>query len=180
MVNKMKKILTVMLVSMVTIVLTSCTPKLTDIDDYETYINEIYGADEFMPNLKDLPSYENVDVYYYDRSSKSITLSIKFSSENYEDAKETILNQHSFLDGPLQDDTGFYYIPKPEFSYSGYQIKVVEDEDFSYPEKFGMIGYSDDYNRICFLFFYDRSLNELGSGYEMDEFAEDHFMFLED
>jgi hypothetical protein len=133
-----------------------------------------------MPNLKDLPSYENVNVYYKDRSSKSITLSIEFSSENYEEAKETILNQYSFLSGPLQDDTGFYYIPEHEFSYSSYHIKVVFDEDFLYPEKFGMIGYSDDYNRICFLFFYDRSLNELGSGYEMDEFAEDHFTFLED
>jgi len=152
-------------------------PLLTDVSDYEIYVDEVYNADTFMPDLDVLPNYEDVEVYYDNRASKSITLSVIYSNEDYESAKESIINMYSFLDGPIKDETGFYYIPSHEFDYKSYQIKVVDNEDFSYPEQFGMIGFSDDYNRICFLFFYDRSLNSLGNSYTIEDFLKDNFEF---
>jgi hypothetical protein len=141
------------------------------------YIDDMFRASEFMPNIDDYSSSDNLEVYYFDGWSQSFTFSIAYNSEEYEIAKENILAKYTFLDEPLKSESGFYYIPDNEFEFDSYHIKVVYDESFRYPEQFGMIAFSDQYKRISYLYFYNRSNNELGDGYEMEEFVENNFIF---
>jgi hypothetical protein len=72
----------------------------------------------------------------------------------------------------------FYLIPEVEFQYQSFTIKVVSDDDFEYPEQFGMLGYSDSSYQITFLFFYDLSLDRLSdSPGRMTRFIESEFFF---
>ena len=132
-----------------------------------------------MPVLSSLPAYQAYEVYYLDRLGQSINLVVTFSSETYETSKETILQSHVFLDEPLME-SDFYLIPETEFEYESFTIKVVDDEDFNYPEQFGMIGYSDTKHQISFLFFLDDSLNRLGDEYSLQDFIKKEFWFPEE
>jgi hypothetical protein len=162
-----------------TFILSSCSLAHTDINEYDIYIDEVENAGIFMPELDGLPDYESLEIYYDDGSSKSITLILQYSQDDYENAKESILNKYKFLSVPvMRDDVSL--IPSPEFEYGSYIISVVNNEEFSYPENFGMIGYLDDYYRVCFLFFYDRSLNSIDYGYTMEEFVRDNFELQEE
>lgn len=159
---------------MVSYFLDTHPPLLTDIKKYDEYVDEVYNADAFMPNLDDLPDYENTELYYDNRASKSISISITYKDESYESAKETILNMYSFLAAPIEGN-GYYKIPNHEFYLKTYHIKVVDNDTFSYPSNFGMIGYSDEYSTITFLFFYDRSRGQIS--YDMADFIEENFKF---
>jgi hypothetical protein len=185
MVNKMSKkvigiifvslLLCVLIISMmVSYFLDINPPLLTDINKYNEYVDEIYNADAFMPSLDNLPDYASLEVYYDNGDSKSISLSITYDESSYESSKETILNWYSFLETPIEGN-GYYKIPNNDFHLKTYHIQVVNNDDFSYPSNFGMIGYSDDYNTITFLFFYDRSRGQIS--YDMADFVDENFKF---
>lgn len=160
--------------------LVACGKVFTNVDDYSDYVDSIDGADSFMPSLDELPEYLSIEVYYYEHLGQSINLLLTFSDENYESAKEAILNSIDFLEQPLMQDD-FYLIPEVEFEYLGYIIKVVDNVNFKYPEQFGMLGYSDEKVQISFMFFYDDSLNQISNSKDrMIRFVESEFKFPED
>jgi hypothetical protein len=171
----LKKIYSVIFVTILIIVLSSCKRVYSDIDKYENYINSIPGAQDFMPSLDQLLTYERHAVFYVETSSKSLNLIVYYSPDEYQDAKDIFLNSYEFLEEPLME-YNYYTIPEVEIFYNGYVIKVVKDENFNYPEQFGMFGYSDINHSISFMFFYDRSLNRLES-YSLSDLIKYDFVF---
>ncbi len=158
------------------LILTSCEKVYNDMDDYEYYVDSIPGAGEYMPTLDDLPTYSESTVFFVESSGKSLNLIIKYSMDDYEDAKNNFLSAYEFLKEPLVGND-YYIIPEVEVTYNDYVIKVVDDDNFEYPEAFGLLGYSDVNYTISFMFFYDESLNSLGNSYSMQDFIEDSFKF---
>ncbi|MCF7924243.1 MAG: hypothetical protein K9L64_03945 [Candidatus Izimaplasma sp.] len=156
-----------------------CGSVYTDTSSYQVYIDKIPKSNTFMPDLATLPQYQSINVYYYERLGQSINLIVTYSSESYQSARDTLLSSYVFLKEPLTE-LDFYLIPEVEFQYQSFTIKVVNDDDFEYPEQFGMLGYSDSNFQLSFMFFYDDSLNELGNGYSMQEFLEKEFIFPQD
>lgn len=165
-----------MIILLLIIVLSSCEKVYSDIDKYDDYVESIPGADEYMPKLTDLPIYTVFEVFYVENSGKSINLNIKYDTQDYEEAKTTILERYDFLDEPLMGN-GYSIIPEVEILFENYVIKVVYDESFIYPEAFGLLGYSDVDFTISFMFFYDESMNSLGNSYSMEDLIEDSFRF---
>jgi|GEM_PF-2212215 len=165
-----------MIILLLIIVLSSCEKVYSDIDKYDDYVESIPGANEYMPKLTDLPIYIGYEVFYVENSGKSINLNIKYDTQDYEEAKTTILDRYDFLDEPLMGN-GYSIIPEVEILYENYVIKVIYDESFKYPEAFGLLGYSDVDSTISFMFFYDESMNSLGNSYSMEDLIEDSFRF---
>jgi len=160
------------------LVLSGCGQVYTNTDDYQEYIDSIPESNTFMPDLFEIVDSQSIEIYYCERLGQSINLVITFSNETYETAKETVLGSYVFLEAPLMEND-YYLIPATEFEYESFTIKVVDDEDFDYPEQFGMIGYSDTKGQISYMFFFDDSLNRLGDGYSMPEFLDKEFRFPE-
>lgn len=158
------------------LVITGCGQVYTNMDDYQEYLDSIPGSNAFMPVLTDIPVYHTCEIFYYERLGQSINLVITYSNETYETAKETVLRSYLFLQTPLMEND-YYLIPEMEFEYESFTIKVVDDDNFDYPEQFGMIGYSDTHHQISFLFFFDDSLNRLGEGYSMQDLLRKDFRF---
>lgn len=154
-----------------------CGHEYTNIDKYQDYIDKIPGSDVFMPNISELPEYLSIDVFYYENTSQSINLIITYSAEAYESAVTIINGMYEFLNEPLMQHD-YYLIPEVEFEYQSFLIKVVSDDNFDYPEKFGMLCFSDTNYQISFLFFYDIHLHELsGRAGRMERFVTNEFRF---
>lgn len=165
-----------MIILLLIIILSSCEKVYNDNYKYDDYVKSIPGAEEFMPNLTDLPIFTGYEVFYVENSGKSINLNIKYDTQDYEEAKTTILDTYDFLDEPLMGN-GYSIIPEVEILYENYVIKVVYDVNFQYPEAFGLLGYSDLDSTISFMFFYDESMNSLGNSYSMKDLIQDSFRF---
>lgn len=174
-----KKAIMISVVFFLSISLFGCGQVYTDTNDYQEYISLVPKANTFMPEIDNLPEYQSISVYYYERLGQSINLIVTYSEESYESALDSILNSYTYLEEPLTK-MDFYLIPEVEFQYQSFTIKVVSDDEFEYPEQFGMIGYSDSKFQLSFLFFYDESLDRLGDGYTMEEFLEKEFFFPKD
>lgn len=174
-----RKTILISVIFILSISLFGCGKVYTNTDDYQEYINQVPKANIFMPDFDTLPEYQSISVYYYERLGQSINLIVTYSAESYESARDTIFGSYVYLEEPLTE-MDFYRIPEVEFQYQSFTIMVVSDEDFEYPEQFGMLGYSDSKFQLSFMFFYDESLNELGNGYTMQEFIEKEFFFPKD
>ncbi len=162
--------------------LVACSGKLdTNIDEYLVYVNKVPKSDSFMPKLLDLPPYQFAEVLFFENydSGKSINLVITYSEDEYAFAKDSISSKLVFLEDPLME-YDYYIVPQVEFEYNGFVIKVVSDDNFDYPEQFGMLGYSDVKFQISFLFFFNSTLHQLSNTPErMTRFIEGEFRFPE-
>ena len=175
-----KKTLLISVISLLSLTLFGCGSVYTDAKEYQDYIDKIPKADIYMPDLTTLPEYQSINVYYYERLGQSINLIITYSAESYKSARDTVFGSYGYLEEPLTE-MDFYRIPEVEFEYQSFTIKVVSDDDFDYPEQFGMLGYSDSSYQITFLFFYDLSLDRLSdSPGRMTRFIESEFFFPKD
>lgn len=174
-----RKLLLLSLIFFLLISIYGCRKVYSDIGDYQYYIEKIPKSNIFMPDLTILPEYQSISVYYYERLGQSINLIITYSSESYLSARDELLSSYIYLEEPLTK-MDFFLIPEVEFQYQSFTIKVVSDDEFEYPEQFGMIGFSDTCYQITFLFFFDESLDRLGDGYTMEEFLEQEFFFPQD
>ncbi len=174
-----RKTILISVIFFLSISLFGCGQVYNDTNDYQEYVNQVPKANTFMPDFDNLPDYQSISVYYYEHLGQSINLIVTYSEASYESARDTIFGLYVFLEEPLTE-MDFYLIPEVEFQYNSFTIKVVSDDDFNYPEQFGMLGCSDSKFQLSFMFFYDESLNELGNGYTMQEFLEKEFYFPEE
>lgn len=151
-----KKSLPILLCSL--FLLSSCDKLYTDIEKYDEYLDKLVKADTFMPKLDTLSNYESIDLYFlYDNIILvgSINLKLSYSNEYYEEEKNKVLNLYQFLTTPIKENSTskYYIIPEVSFDYNEYHIQVVEDENYDYNRYFGMIGYSDSLQEICYLYY---------------------------
>lgn len=172
-----RKAILISVIFFLSIFLFGCGQVYNDTNDYQEYIDQVPKANIFMPEFDALPEYQSISVYYYEHLGQSINLIVTYSAESYESARDTIFDSFVYLEEPLKK-MDFYLIPEVEFQYLSFTIKVVSNDDFEYPEQFGMIGYSDSSYQIAFLFFYDLSLDRLSdSSGRMSRFIESEFFF---
>lgn len=178
-----KKVLSLISIVIYAFVLLACSGKLyTNSDEYLGYIDQVPGSDSFMPNLLDLPPYQFAEVLLFENydSGKSINLVITYSEDEYAFAKDSISSKLVFLEDPLME-YDYYIVPQVEFEYKGFVIKVVSDDNFDYPEQFGMLGYSDAKFQISFLFFFNSTLHQLSNRSDrMTLFMSSDFRFPEE
>ncbi len=135
-----------------------------EIDKYDNCIEKLDYASDFLPDLDSFDVVENTQFYCSSYSSdiNTLTLIMQYNSEDYMFAKERVIEDYDFLDAPIYNKDRVL-IQEHEFEYKGFIIKVVDDENFSYPEHFGMIVYADSKNQIVSLYHSDKTVNQIGS-----------------
>lgn len=169
----LKKLISVLLSIVLVFLSSGCGKVYTNISEYSDYVDQVPGADAFMPVIDELPAFQSTEIYYFEDLGQSLNLIVAYDEDNYETAKNAILAGFDFLSEPVLHD-GHYHVSDVEFEFSDFLIKVVEDSDFDYPKEFGMVGYSDLKKQVAFLFFYDDDLGRVG---KMEEFVKNEFKF---
>lgn len=146
-----------------------------------------YAAD-VLPNLDDLPKYEDIYYQYYIDSSywvtESMLLVVTYSQNTYLDEKEELNNTFTFLGHVVKDDDNEdFLIPEYIFQINEYEFRVIDEDQstyMEYPKFFGMIATSDKNNTIAYLYFYDQDLDIIGRENEenpMQDFVERYFQY---
>ena len=151
---------------------------LSNEENYNQYVDEIVDAEIFMPILTELGAYVFIDVYYYESKfifvSQSINLIVTYSEDEYFINKSNIEDKYSFLTEPIVIDKDSYRIPETEVTVNGFFIKVVNNDLFSYPHKFGLIGFSDSTFQISYMFYYNKDHSLISN---MSDFIDAKFVF---
>lgn len=180
----MKKVFLFILALVNVLYLPSCVITDNDIDNYYDDVKNYY-AGSFMPDLKTMSGYTEAE--YYSRKDNnifpeySLQLIVRYEEDNFIKEKERLEDAYMYLDEPrkLYDDN-CYTIPVESFSISGYNFKIVNSADDSFPKRFGMIGISDEKYEIAYLWVYCPDLDYICESdddrYEkMLEFVTTHF-----
>lgn len=149
-------------------------------------------AKDIMPNLDDLPKYENIAYKYTHKSiilfqSDSVALVVKYDDKTYKSEKDKLAKKYTFLDHKItfNGSESEYIIPEYEFSVNSYTFKVVDEDvngkgNTQFPKSFGMIGTSEKKNSIAYLYFYDTDLDLIGEKNDknpMDDFVKHYFNY---
>ncbi len=185
-----KKYLIVMIIAFI-LCITGCSNSSSKIDKYLNTGKTIdSNAKDIMPELEDLPEYEDIKYRYTHKSllifeSDSVALIVKYDDNTFESEKKKIDEQYTFLDKKIKSsfDESKYYIPEYEFSLRSYDFKVVDKNDTSnteFPKSFGIIGVSEDKKSIAYLYFYDSDLDYIGDEDEknpMANFIREYFKY---
>ncbi len=146
--------------------MTGCDKSSANIEKYLNSGTTIdTNAKDIMPNLDDLPKYENIAYKYTHKTmflfeSDSVALIVKYDDKTYESEKDKLEENYTFLEDKVKD-----IIPEYEFSINSYTFKVVADHEKSkteFPKSFGMIGTSEEKKSIAYLYFYDFDLDYIG------------------
>jgi hypothetical protein len=137
-----------------------------DISHYDEDILEISNAANFMPDLDSLSGYTEIEYTYKVKCystfvgfcSDGFALFVTYDDDQYETAKQEALSTYTFLEEPVLRSQDTYELPITEFSYRGYTMKVVPDEDyidFCACKSFMLLGFNDEEHKIAYLYFYD-------------------------
>lgn len=152
----------------VVLLLTGCGKTSKDIDEYlntgTAMDTEAKGM--MMPSLEALPAYKSIDYRHTQKTmflfvANSVVLVVEYDEQTYDSEKGKLAQAYTFSN----PDTTSEIIdgasrPNDEFSLNSYVFRVVEGNDF--PKSFGIIGTSDEQQRIAYLYFYDSDLDEIG------------------
>lgn len=151
---------------------------LSNIDDYDEYISEVNGAETFMPLISEIGLYESIHVYFYTVDfvfvSQSLNLIVTYNENDYLEIKNGMDAKYKFIKEPIIIGKDTYIIPTVDTTVNGFYIRVVEDESFIYPKKFGMIGVSDSTFQVCYMFYYDWDYDVISN---MSDFVNNNFIF---
>ena len=125
-------------------------------DRYENDRAAVEHASLFMPAVKDLEGM--VDMKYTFRHtstggtgfSEGMALFVKYKTDTYGAGRAAAVEKYE----TLPSDTESSVLPFAEFKFRGYNMKIVpiaEGDDAAH--YFGILGFNDDKNKICFLFY---------------------------
>ncbi|WP_252504761.1 hypothetical protein [Sporosarcina sp. Marseille-Q4943] len=158
------KLLVIMTVALL---LTGCSKTSTDIDEYlNTGTAMDAEAKDVMPVLDELPTYRDIDYRHTQKKmflfeANSVVLVVEYDTQTYESEKGKLAEDFAIskpeATSETTDDTSR---PNVEFSLNSYVFRVLEGN--GYPKSFGMIGTSDEHQRIAYLYFYDSDLDKIG------------------
>lgn len=176
-----KKCLTVMVITFI-LCITSCSNSSSNIENYLNSGTSIDSkAKDIMPELEDLPEYEDIEYKYTRMSllifeSNSVALIVSYDDNTFESEKKKLDEQYTFLDKKIKSDfnESKYYIPEYEFSVESYDFRVIDEKSTSnteFPKSFGMIGISEEKKSIAYLYFYDGDQDYIGEEDEKNPMA---------
>jgi len=162
----------------------------SDMDKYEERRMGYRYASNVLPDLNNLPEYEEIEHEYRLKNvlffqSETLLLVVTYDEQTYFEEKEK-LAALPYLDSPIEEEErGYYLIPEHEFSINTFDFKVLASEEtneesrFEYPKYFGMIGVSDEKKSIAYLYFCDVDLDYISEEPQgaMREFVETYFKY---
>lgn len=142
-----------------------------NIDDFDTYIEKVPYANEFIPDYRiDIGNYSQVQFGYKKTStflfqSEGITLIASYDDVEYASEKQKSSEKLYFLEEPVVDGDN-YIFPVTTFEYEGYAFKIAPKRDYWTSgtltcKSFMMLGYNDLESKIAYLYFYDMDLDYL-------------------
>ncbi|MTI67986.1 MAG: hypothetical protein FH753_15495 [Firmicutes bacterium] len=184
-----KKYIIIILISFV-LCFTGCSKSSTNIENYLNSGSLIdLNAKDIMPNLNDLPKYQNITYKYTHKSififeSDSVALIVNYDDKTFKKEKEKLAKKYIFLDQKY--DLSAYeseVIPEYEFTINSYNFNVVVGkgkDNTQFPKSFGMIGISEEKKSIAYLYFYDMDLDFIGEKndrYPMANFVRKYFQY---
>lgn len=129
----------------------------TDFSSYEMYRSELHYAEEFLPAQGELVTAKDLHFAYQKNFkfifiSKTVAVTVQYSSEEYLNAKEHIAQRYNFLNAPMLYHRDNDYLLDNAFTYKGYDFCVVSYDGCRY---FGMVGTNDDTCSIAYLYYSD-------------------------
>lgn len=171
--------------------ITGCSKSNSNIKEYLSRNNTIdTKAKGVMPDINELPEYKNIEYRSTHKSmilfeSDSIALIVNYDDETYENEKNKLEKNYTFLSQKIKSefDESKYYIPENEFSINSYKFRVIDNDgnnNTKFPKSFGMIGTSDDKKSIAYLYFYDADLDYIGKSDDespMADFVKEYFKY---
>ncbi|MDW0118543.1 hypothetical protein QTL97_16560 [Sporosarcina thermotolerans] len=182
---KRQQVLLIKLSVMMTIVLllTGCSKTSTDIEEYlNTGTAMDAEAKDVMPALDELPAYRDIDYRHTQKKiflfeANSVALVVEYDMQTYESEKGKLEEDYIISNQKAASETsGDNSNPNVEFSLNSYVFRVLEGN--GYPKSFGMVGTSDEHQRIAYLYFYDFDLDKIGELNDknrMSKFVESYF-----
>ncbi len=178
----MKRILIFAALAALIVSVSGCTSVKSNTDSYDDYVVAV-GAGDYMPKLNSLGKYIKVATNYSHHtvfnSSDCVELFVAYSKDDYEKKKEALSEQYTFLKEAVPDESGDgWLMPMISAVYSGYTLKVVDnradDKAYGFPKHFGMVGYNDEMNAVCYLFYSSDKLEKVNS---LPKLIEKSFVF---
>ncbi|MCM1989555.1 hypothetical protein [Oceanirhabdus seepicola] len=183
-----KKYLIIILIAFV-LCITGCSKSSSNIENYLNSGTTIdSNAKDIMPNLDDLPEYQNISYKYTHKSmfifeSDSVALIVNYDDKTYKSEKDKLAKKYTFLEEKVDSDydESKYFIPEYEFSINSYTFKVVaynKKSNTEFPKSFGMIGTSEEKKSIAYLYFCDFDLDCIGQEndkHPMADFVKNYF-----
>ena len=175
--------------------ISSCGIIDCNIDNYAQKMADVYYASEFMPELSELSEYTNIS-YSHTQTllglvfflpmffSDGIAIWVEYPEDIYEQKKADLFESYDFIEEEIYDSDGDLISPLASFEYKGYQFQAdvsEEYDDYSMCCKsFILVGYSDELNRIAYLYSYDFDLDWIANAdedklSEMHRFMDEHF-----
>lgn len=147
------------------LVITSLIPPEvnTDVHQYETYRHELNYAVDFMPEINTLGEYDELRFGYQKTSgflfvAETMSLTAKYSEDEYSAVKETMLTHYDFIDAPVVDTNGNVLLDD-SFIHNGYVFRAVPTYRHSFQygacKYFGILGINDDLCCIAWLYYDD-------------------------
>ena len=154
----------------------------TDITQYKEDLQEIGNAAVYMPDLELLGNYTGIDYRYKTKCyspllgffSDAFALFVTYNDSQYNIYKNRALSDYTFLQQPIKRSADTYELPITEFSYKGYEIKIVPDKeyiDFCACKSFMMIGCNDEASTIVYMYYYDFDIDYIAQ--EGEDFEEE-------
>ncbi|MDW0118200.1 hypothetical protein QTL97_14805 [Sporosarcina thermotolerans] len=184
---KRQSVLLIRLLIMMTIVLllTGCSKTSTDIDEYlNTGTAMDAEAKDVMPALDELPTYKDIEyrhtqkkIFFFE--ANSVVLVIEYDMQTYEREKGKLAEDYVISNLKATSETSVdTSSPDVDFSLNSYVFRVLEGN--GYLKSFGMIGTSDEHQRIAYLYFYDFDLDQIGEPDDrnrMSKFVKSYFEY---
>ncbi|GGD12884.1 hypothetical protein [Pontibacillus salipaludis] len=181
----MRRIYLMMVGLILLLLITGCGETSTDLDEYLNSGTSIDSeASSFMPSLSKLPEYEDVEYTYSKNNmlfyqSESISLVVEYDEDTYKSEKKRVKEAVDFLEEPVlaftSDGEEKYGVPEEKFKVNSYTFNVEKNSKIAYPKRFGMIGMSDQKQRIAYLYFLDTELDYISGS--MEEFVKKYFNY---
>lgn len=135
----------------------------TDVNHYETYRQDLSYAVEFMPEINDLSEYEEIRFGYQKTEefifiAETMSLTVKYSEDDYSAVKETMLAHYEFIDAPIVDTDGDVLLDD-SFIHNDFVFRAVptyrNDIKYGACKYFGLLGINDDLCCIAWLYYVD-------------------------
>lgn len=179
-----KKMINIILVLCFSGCLSSCSKEYRSRNeaDYEIYVNEVYDAINFMPQLNELGDYESVvitrkspnDPFF--STTNSIALIVQYDIENFNHYCEKILQQYTFygLEGK--------YVQDIEASTNNFQFNIIDNDNYITfdgllsAKQFLLLGINQKERKVAYLYHWDASLDYIKN---LDEFIEKKYVLID-
>ena len=140
-----------------------------DIDDWQL----LQETHSYLPAISEMGNYETLKCKHQSRenlviSSDAYILSATYSKSEFDIQKEHIEGTYLFQ-VKVEDEIGESIVSKDaSFFVDGFDFKMLslEEYDLYYPKYFVLVGFSEEDNMVCFVFFEDMELDYIRGSFE--------------